>query len=82
MMHDDWKVWHFHDMWPWQLLWLAVLALVLVLLWRRTTGRGTAVADQNNREEPEEALRILNARFAKGEIDAVEYEARRKTLSL
>ena len=58
----------------WWLLWLVLWAAVIaggVLLWRRR--RGPYSGDP--------ARQILAERFARGEIDATEYAARRDVLS-
>jgi putative membrane protein len=58
------------------LLWGGLITVVIVLL--RHFGR--TGSDHNPGRDHNEALRILNERFARGEIDKDEYEQRRTTL--
>jgi putative membrane protein len=55
------------------LLWLVVGVIVVWLLVRGLIALERPRTDSAHREEPEE---ILRARFARGEIDAEEYEHR------
>lgn len=70
------SMWHWNGMGPWGWIlmvafWVAVVALVIWTV--RSTG-GQA------RPDPDQALRILDERFARGEIDQQEYEERRRVL--
>ncbi len=59
------------------ILMIAVLA-VAVFLVLKFLGIGTGAKDQHGARD--NALAILNERFAKGEIDKAEYEERKKSL--
>lgn len=69
-------MWHWNGMGPWAWVvmvafWIAVIALVVwAVRSAATTGR----------PDPDQALRILDERFARGEIDQQEYEERRRIL--
>jgi len=52
---------------------LIILAIVMIVKW--ASGGGTGIQSSN------EALNILNERFAAGDIDVTEYEERRKVLA-
>jgi putative membrane protein len=66
----DGSGWHWWLAPFWILFWLAVIVIVWrVVPWRRRCGRGP------------DARAILAERFARGEIDAAEYAARRDVLS-
>ncbi len=60
---------------------VVVLAVVALLVWSLSTpGRALwARRDQDGQERP--ALRILEERFASGEIDREEFERRREILA-
>lgn len=58
----------------WLLFWIALLALVVVGIWRLLEGR------PGRREEPGSALEILKRRYARGEIDREEFEAKKRDL--
>lgn len=55
------------------LFWLVVLVAAVVLVIRLLDGRGGAAGGSS-------ALATLDERFARGEIDAEEYQARKKLL--
>ncbi len=59
------------------LLWLALIVLAIVALVRLSFGRGVRGFD---RIEEDRALAILRERFARGEIDKAEFEARKRDL--
>lgn len=69
-------MWYWHGMGPWG--WLMMIALwvvvIFLILW--------AVRDAMTPRQREErgALRILDDRLARGEIDPAEYEERRRVL--
>lgn len=66
-----------NQMWGWGLLWLLFLAVLIagvVLLVRALSERGSAEGSGSS------ALRILEERFARGEIDREEFEEKRRTL--
>jgi putative membrane protein len=66
----------------WMVVWLVLLAtlvvvavLVLRALWGRGGGAGEPAARKGN-----DALQILEGRYARGEINHEEFEERRRTL--
>jgi putative membrane protein len=70
-----------HGMWSWWMggwgwFWLALAALVIVLAVCIARRSGSARGGEGG----DGALRILEERFARGEIDREEFEARRRTL--
>lgn len=73
-MHDGWFGW-----WPMGgLLWLVVVALLIVGLFavvRRAPGQRNGSSDNSG------ALKVLDERYARGEIDRDEYLQRRKEIS-
>ena len=84
-------MYRWHDGWGWggwalvalmMLVFWAGVAAVVFALWRgsrpRDDMRGHAVPESGRPSDA--ALRILDERFAKGEIDADEYTARRNLL--
>ena len=58
------------------LLWWVVGVVALIALLRWAIQRG----GQGNAAAPDSALDLLRERFARGEIDEAEFEARRRTL--
>jgi putative membrane protein len=73
---------HGRGMWPWWMggwgwLWVTLLVLVIVLLIVWITRRSAPPSRGGGRDDP---LRILEERFARGEIDREEFEARRRSL--
>jgi putative membrane protein len=73
---------HGRGMWPWWMggwgwLWAALLVVVIVLLVVWITRGSGPPSTGGGRDD---ALRILEERFARGEIDREEFEARRRTL--
>jgi len=72
--------------WIGTLLFLALLVLGIVYLWRALdTGRHHAphhdAATSPNGPSPDPALQILRERYARGEIDKEEYDRRREGLA-
>lgn len=69
-------MWHWNGMgvWGWIMMIAFWIAVVAVVAWtvRSATGPG--------RPDPDQALRFLDERFARGEIDQQEYEERRTVL--
>lgn len=59
------------------LFWIALLALIVVALMRLWPG---ASAFQSSAPQEDEALEILRQRYARGEIDAEEFERKRRDL--
>lgn len=78
MMHDDWMTWGLGGMWFVHLIWIALVAALIWFLFDRLRQDNLA---RPRREPGETARRILDERYAKGEIDQAEYEARRKGLA-
>ncbi|HSJ36567.1 MAG TPA: SHOCT domain-containing protein [Acidimicrobiia bacterium] len=69
-------MWHWNGMgaWGWIMMiifWIAVAALIV---WTVRSVSGQA------RPDPDQAMRVLDERFARGEIDQQEYEERRRVL--
>lgn len=60
----------------WWVFWIALLVLVVVAIWRLLQGGGSAAA----RAQDDSALEILKRRYARGEIDREEYEAKKRDL--
>lgn len=58
------------------LFWAGVITVIVVLLRRPHSGQGTP----DMRPSHHKAERILNERFARGEIDETEYSARHDAL--
>lgn len=69
-------MWHWNGMgvWGWTMMvvfWMIVLGVVI---WTVRSTTRPATRDEN------QALRLLDERYARGEIDQDEYEERRRTL--
>ena len=84
MMYDD----NWHGGWGWgawltmglmMLAFVGVLVAVLVVV-LRSPNRQAGDAASEARDRSDEAQRILDARFARGEIDTDEYAQRRDVL--
>ncbi len=60
----------------WMLFWIALLVLVVVAIWRLLQGRPGGATD--SREES--PMEILKRRYAQGEINREEFEAKRRDL--
>jgi putative membrane protein len=78
IMHDSWMTWGLGGMWFVHLVWIALVTAFVWILFERLredgpTGRGRSPDDS--------ARRILDERYARGEIDQAEYEARRRVLA-
>jgi putative membrane protein len=58
----------------WHLLWWALVIVGIVLLVRSLSGT-------SRRDDGSRALRILEERYARGEIDKAEFETRKRDLS-
>ena len=54
--------------------------LLYLLLGESDILRNLGVGDRQQSERPDQALEILKQRYAEGEIDTEEYEARRRAL--
>ncbi len=77
MMYDGFGGWAWGMGWMHGLLWLVFLVLGIVVLVRLIS------RDSRSSVEPgaENALDILKKRYARGEIDKDEFDAKRKDLS-
>ncbi len=64
--------------WGW--LWLVLIVVVIVLLVVWITRRTGPTGGSGGGVDRVEALRILEERFARGEIDREEFEERRRVL--
>jgi putative membrane protein len=77
-MMNEWGMgWGGGDMWFGPLFWIGLLIVVMIaisMFRRQRSGRG------NPDSRPGTPREILDARFAKGEIEREEYETRRKAL--
>lgn len=73
---EEVDMWHWYGMQPWGWISMAVfwVAIVALVVWGVRSSGGTA------RPDPDQAMRILEERFARGEIDQQEYEERRRVL--
>ena len=77
LMHATWGAWPWIA--PlWILFWIAVIATVFRLFFRRGGGRWCGPGYRPGRG----ANDILAERFARGEIDAAEYRSRLETLKV
>lgn len=70
---------HMMDGWGWGmgigwLISLAILILIVIFIWRLLQGRGPSRSEDS-------ALEILKRRYAAGEIDREEFEARKRDLT-
>ncbi len=59
------------------LFWIALLALIVVVIMRLWPGAGTF---RSSAPHEDEALSILRQRYARGEIDLEEFERKRRDL--
>lgn len=69
---------HMMDGWGWGmglgwLIFLAILILIVIVVWRLLQGQGSSRSEDS-------ALEILRQRYAAGEIDREEFEARKRDL--
>lgn len=75
--------WGWHGWWMGPIMWLIILALAIlaiVALWRFIRGGPTGPQGRSQSAEADRSLEILRERFARGEIDEEEFEARKKAL--
>lgn len=81
---DPMGMWHYMDggmafgMVIWWLLGVLLIAALIVALWRLAAPTQFRAGLP---EEPSSARRLLDERFARGEIDEAEYRKRRQVLS-
>jgi len=70
------------SMWPWMLILaaLAIAGLIALILVIIKLARGNSGHTTGSRNESDSARRILDERYAHGEIDHDEYRKRRETL--
>lgn len=88
-MEHMWPFFDMWDFWPWMIFgplsmivfWGVVIWAVVTLVSRSGAGAGqTGAAPGTGREEPSSAIRILEERFARGEITREEFEEMRRVL--
>ena len=65
----------------WHGPWMGILGVIFVVMIIVLVMRGMGGCCHHRRGKSGAALAILEERYAKGEIDAVEYEERKRTLS-
>jgi putative membrane protein len=68
-------------MFGWFLMVILVIAVVAALVWGGSTAGRALWARGDQDDKQRSALRILEERFASGEIDREEFERRRRILS-
>jgi putative membrane protein len=69
-------MWHWNGMgaWGWIMMMIFWIVVVALILWTVRSAGGWG------RPDPDQAMRVLDERFARGEIDQEEYEERRRVL--
>lgn len=69
-------MWHWNGMgaWGWIMMIIIWIVVIASIVWAVRTVGGPA------RSDPDQAMRVLDERFARGEIDQQEYEERRRVL--
>ena len=75
--HDGMMNWWMGG-WGWVVLLVALIAVVALVTW--LVARSAGGADQARGHSRTDALHLLEERFARGEIDREEFEARRAAL--
>jgi len=84
MMYDGYGGWYWGMGLVHGLLWLVLLGLGIALLVRlvsRDSRDSRELRSTAAREAPDTALDILKKRYARGEIDKAEFDAKKKDLS-
>jgi putative membrane protein len=84
MMYDGYGGWYWGMGLAHGLLWLVLLGLGIALLVRlvsRDSRDSREWRSNAGREAPDTALDILKKRYARGEIDKAEFDAKKKDLS-
>jgi putative membrane protein len=87
MMYDGYGGWYWGMGLAHGLLWLVLLGLGIALLVRlvsrdsRDSRESREWRSNAGREAPDTALDILKKRYARGEIDKAEFDAKKKDLS-
>ena len=84
MWYGDMMGWGWGGGWSWfgifhMLLWWALIIVAIVVLARWGFTGGSGYSGRHQAED--RALSILRERYARGEIDKAEFEARRRDLS-
>lgn len=81
---SDWPGWygpHMDGTWMWPVMIMSTIVLVaLALAMGWALARPTRQDPSDRSDRPDRARDILDERFAKGELDADEYRARREAL--
>ena len=67
-------------MWGGMYMWVIIFALAMLGIYAFTKSSKTSENTQNDQTKVSTPLDVLNARYAKGEIDKEDYESRRKAL--
>lgn len=78
-------MWHMGDGWGWWMVvgwvWMAVFWGLIIWAVYAVVTRLEQGRDPSQRETPEDALAILERRYARGDISAEEFEQMRRTLT-
>lgn len=69
-------MWHWNGMgaWGWIMMTIIWVVVVALIVW------GVRSVGGSGRPDPDQGMRVLDERFARGEIDQQEYEERRRVL--
>lgn len=67
-------------MWLMPVLWIAVLGLIIWAVAAAVQGSGRSGSSESDSGRADSALEVLKRRYARGDIDREEYEARKRDL--
>ncbi len=72
-----------HDMWGWGMWmgWIFWLVIIGLIIWGVKTTAGQNRSQSGNRPPEESAMDILKKRYARGEINAYEFEEKKRRLA-